>query len=268
MSYLGQDFPLDSKGQILFRGAASSPKSARQETGAQLMARPRAVNYAEKRRNILLEAARLFSHHGYAGTSTSMIAQGCGVSKALLYHYYPDKETILFDLLHTHIVELIDAVEAANVNCKDGDDILFAISSALINAYLDADDTHHVQISSLSLLPSAKQEILREMERKLVSIFAEGVARTLPQIGRSPLLKPMTMSLFGMLNWHYLWFRDGKPLTRDDYARLATALITFGGPHAFEVLSKEGGVSASGRKEKRTANRLASVKKGRASADL
>jgi hypothetical protein len=40
------------------------------------------------------------------------------------------------------------------------------------------------------------------------------------------------MSLFGMLNWSYLWFRDGRGLTRDAYARLATELILAGATRA------------------------------------
>ena len=42
------------------------------------------------------------------------------------------------------------------------------------------------------------------------------------------LLKPVTMSLFGMVNWHYLWFKGGGPVTRADYADLVTRLIADG----------------------------------------
>ena len=49
------------------------------------------------------------------------------------------------------------------------------------------------------------------MERELVAIFAEAIAQVLPAIGRDKaLLKPVTMSLFGMLNWHYMWFREQR----------------------------------------------------------
>ena len=43
-----------------------------------------------------------------------------------------------------------------------------------------------------------------------------------------PLLKPVTMSLFGMLNWVYMWFRPDGGLTREEYADLATTLILEG----------------------------------------
>ena len=36
------------------------------------------------------------------------------------------------------------------------------------------------------------------------------------------------MSLFGMLNWHYMWFRDKGPVSREDYADMVTTLLIEG----------------------------------------
>jgi AcrR family transcriptional regulator len=190
-----------------------------------LMARPRAQDYTAKRDVILSRAADLFAQFGYSATSISMIAGACGVSKALLYHYYPDKEALLFDLLSVHLQQLVAVVEAAPGR---GADKLHAMSGALLEAYRDADAQHQVQISSLKRLGVERQEALRRLERRLVDLFAAALAEALPHLADSPLLKPVTMSLFGMLNWHYLWFREGKGLSRSDYARLATSLLLNG----------------------------------------
>ncbi|WP_424811121.1 TetR/AcrR family transcriptional regulator [Roseococcus sp. YIM B11640] len=40
-------------------------------------------------------ACRLFAQHGFDGASMRDIAAECGVSKATLYHYFPDKDSIL-----------------------------------------------------------------------------------------------------------------------------------------------------------------------------
>ena len=67
------------------------------------------------------------------------------------------------------------------------------------------------------------------MERELVRVFAAAIAAVNPALGGDDaLLKPMTMSLFGMVNWHYMWFREGKALTRGDYAELVTTLLAEG----------------------------------------
>ncbi|OYX84981.1 MAG: TetR family transcriptional regulator [Azorhizobium sp. 32-67-21] len=192
------------------------------------MARTRAQDYDTKRQAILRRSAELFAQYGYSGTSITMIADACGVSKALLYHYYSDKEALLFDIISAHLEELIHVVEAASAGASDARERLYAISAALLEAYRDADAEHQIQIANLKLLPEERQEHLRAMERALVVLFSDAIAEAVPDVGRGPLLKPLTMSLFGMLNWHYLWFREGKGLTRQDYARLVTALLAGG----------------------------------------
>jgi AcrR family transcriptional regulator len=200
------------------------------------MARTRANDYDKKRQGILSRSATLFAQHGFTGTSITMIAEACGVSKALMYHYYSSKDAVLFDLLEDHLQNLVIAVEAAAQSADDGRERLFAISAALLEAYRGADAEHQVQISSLKLLPPARQEILKEMERKLVVIVSEAIALAVPSVAKKrQLLKPLTMSLFGMLNWHYLWFRDGKGITREKYARMVTGLILSGAEDAISA---------------------------------
>jgi TetR/AcrR family transcriptional regulator len=205
------------------------------------MARRRALDYDDKRKAILDRSAELFAGHGYDGASISMIAEACGVSKALLYHYYGDKAELLFDVIRTHLEDLIQSVEEVARDHAEApaEERLAALCAALLDAYRDADAEHQVQINNLRLLPQARQDDLRALERRLVAVFADAVAAAVPRLADKPMLvKPVTMSLFGMLNWSYLWFRDGGALSRADYARLVTRLIVDGGdalPAAFPV---------------------------------
>jgi AcrR family transcriptional regulator len=197
------------------------------------MARTRANEYDKKRLGILSRSARLFAQHGFTGTSITMIADACGVSKALMYHYYDSKDDVLFDVLSDHLKHLVAVVEASANSSADPRERLTAIATALLDAYRGADAEHQVQISSLKLLPPVQQETLKEMERRLVRIVSDAIADALPAVAkRHDVLLPLTMSLFGMLNWHYLWFRDGKGMTRDAYARMATALVLAGADEA------------------------------------
>jgi len=192
------------------------------------MARARAADYDGKRKAILHRSAGLFAKHGYDRASMANIAQACGASKALLYHYYDSKEALLFDILHDHLQELLDAVAAVPRNVTPHQR-LRALVSALLDAYRDADDEHKIQINELGKLPASKRKVLIEMERRLVHEFAEAIAGVNPIIGADKmLLKPVTMSLFGMLNWHYMWFREGKGLSREDYAGMVTTLLIEG----------------------------------------
>ncbi|QFU15620.1 TetR/AcrR family transcriptional regulator [Microvirga thermotolerans] len=192
------------------------------------MARTRANDYDEKRRAILDRSAELFAEHGYDRASMSKIAEACGVSKANLYHYYKDKEELLFDVIRFHLEELLEVVEAADRPDLPPDARLKELIGALLEAYRDADAEHNVQINGLRLLAPDRQAELKGMERELVRIFSEAVAGVAPQLKGTKLLKPVTMSLFGMINWHYLWFRDKGDVTRADYAELVAQLVVDG----------------------------------------
>ena len=203
------------------------------------MARTRANDYDKKRLGILSRSARLFAQHGFTGTSITMIADACGVSKALMYHYYGSKDDVLFDVLSDHLKHLVAVVEASANSSADPRERLTAIATALLDAYRGADAEHQVQISSLKLLPPVQQETLKEMERRLVRIVSDAIADALPAVAKKhDVLLPLTMSLFGMLNWHYLWFRDGKGMTRDAYARMATGLVLAGADEAIADMEK------------------------------
>jgi TetR/AcrR family transcriptional regulator len=192
------------------------------------MARTRATNYDAKRRAILDRSAELFAEHGYDRASMSRIAEACGVSKANLYHYYRDKEELLFDVIRFHLEELLEVVEAAHNPDLSPALRLKELVAALLEAYRDADAQHNVQINGLRLLPPDRQTELKAMERELVRIFSDAVAGVAPQLKGTKLLKPVTMSLFGMINWHYLWFKSTGDVTRADYAELVAQLIVDG----------------------------------------
>jgi TetR/AcrR family transcriptional regulator len=195
------------------------------------MARPRAANHEEKRRDILERSAELFAAHGYDRASLSMLARACGMSKALFYHYYSEKSEVLFDIIRTHIEHLLTVTGGLEDSLRKADprEHLLKLSEALLDAYRSSDTKHHVQINQLHLLPRAQQKVVKDMERKLVERFAAAVACCLPVEARDhALVKPITMSLFGMLNWNYLWFREQGPLSRRDYAKLAVTLLIEG----------------------------------------
>ena len=196
------------------------------------MARSCAKDYDDKRLSMLHRSAELFAASGYVGTSMNTIADACGVSKALLYHYYPDKEAILFDILSLHLEKLVAAVRKASVSAGDPVERFRTIVATLLELYRHADAEHQVQIASLKLLPKDKQQPLLASERILVGIMSDALAAAVPAAKQKRVLKPLTMSVFGMLNWHYMWFRDGGPMTRAEYADFVAQLVLAGAAEA------------------------------------
>lgn len=203
------------------------------------MARPRAADHGDKRQAILRRAAELFARHGYDRTSLAMLARACGISKALLYHYYQDKAELLYDVLAQHLEGLVAIARGVGGLGQPPRARLALLGSALLEAYRDADSVHGVQIACLPLLAPERQEALKALERALVAEAAGIIAELHPRAGADRrLLKPLTMSFFAMLNWHYLWHREDGPLSREEYARMAAALIAEGAPAAIGAVAE------------------------------
>jgi AcrR family transcriptional regulator len=152
-------------------------------------------------------------------------ARACGVSKALLYHYYGSKEALLFDILQEHLGALARAVAAV---AADGppDDRLRRLIHAILSEYEDADAEHKLQLDALTLLPRDMQAPLVSLQRDIVQIMADTLEGTRPGLGDRR--GAVTMSVFGMLNWVYMWHRPGKGMSRAAYADLATDLVLDG----------------------------------------
>ena len=193
------------------------------------MARTRATDYDHKRRAILDKAAELFAEEGFDRTSISQISAACGVSKALVYHYYNSKDDLVFDVIGLHLKDLVSVVQAADNPSLAPEDRLLGLVTAILEAYRGANAEHKVQINALSQLPKDRSDELKNMERQLVSIFAKAIASIDPGLGQNKgLLMPVTMSLFGMLNWHYMWYRPEGSMSRQEYAEMVTKLIVTG----------------------------------------
>jgi TetR/AcrR family transcriptional regulator len=121
--------------------------------------------------------------------------------------------------------EVVEAADHANLAPEPR---LRGLIAALLEAYRDADSQHNVQISSMRFLPQERQAELKRMERDLVTVFSAAVAGVAPHLKGTKMLTPVTMSLFGMVNWHYLWFKSSGSVSRDEYADIVTRLISDG----------------------------------------
>ncbi|SMX29627.1 transcriptional regulator BetI [Pelagimonas phthalicica] len=185
------------------------------------MPRGIARNHDEKRDTLRKGAAAYFARHGFDRASMSGAAREIGISKALIYHYHDSKEALLFDILDTHLTELVAVVETA---APKG---LRALIAAILDAYEDADAEHKLQLESLTALPEDMQAPLLAAQRYLVEAMSTAIDAVKPGMDQDKL-RAATMTVYGILNWFYMWHRPGKGLSRQDYAALAADFVEGG----------------------------------------
>ena len=149
------------------------------------MARTQAPDFEQRRDRIVAEAAELFARDGFRGSSINDLAIACGVSKSLLYHYFPSKEDILHAVMVGHLDQLLEDAEAA----VSGEGDAAARLRRLLQDFMD----HYVGASS-------RQKVLLNELQGLLSQIHPGLAEDARRA------RVATMLLFGMINWTLTWF--------------------------------------------------------------
>ena len=193
------------------------------------MARTRSEWYPENQALILDTAATLFASSGFPRTSIAELAKACNCSKALLYHYYPSKEAILYALLHTHLEELQRITEQALGISTEPQEQFRTLVQASMTVYTKARHKHVVLMNDLGCLPLDQREEIRHLERGLTALVADLLARLNPALaGDSRLRMPYTMMFYGLINWTYVWYDAAGPVGPEELAERATQLFLHG----------------------------------------
>ncbi|MEQ9695375.1 TetR/AcrR family transcriptional regulator [Shimia sp. SDUM112013] len=196
------------------------------------MARTIAKDHDQKREQILTNAAKVFATEGFDRASMAMLARECGISKANIYHYYDSKDALLFDLLETYLRELRDRICGIEIANLAPEEKLRHVVAETLLAYQGADHEHQVQIGSMSALPEDQQKLLRGYQRDMVVFVRDIVQSIAPDVfdGQPEKLRSATMSVFGMLNWYYMWNSGAGSAAREEYATLVSNLTLGGVP--------------------------------------
>ncbi|MDO8288792.1 MAG: TetR/AcrR family transcriptional regulator [Parvibaculum sp.] len=190
------------------------------------MARPQAANYDERRKDIVDAAARLFAERGFAGASIADLAKACGTSKALLYHYYPSKDDILYDVMRTHLDKLTEAAEKISELNLTAEDHLRRLIADFMSLYADAAAHQKVLLNELRGLPAQRRKKIVKQQRQLVEVIEKLFLELQPRFRRQrKFLRPATMLFFGTINFTHTWFHPDGPVTADQLAAMATDLL-------------------------------------------
>jgi TetR/AcrR family transcriptional regulator, cholesterol catabolism regulator len=184
------------------------------------------------RREAIVEAAvELFRAKGYVGTSMQDIADAVGLLKSSLYHYFPGKEDLLYEIHERFMAFLL-----SKANARSGSEALSArqrleavISDllALIRDYRAYVEVFFRERYSVQGSRWEKIHATRESYEDLVrDIVLDGQR---DGSFRSDLdAKMVTFGLFGMCNWTYQWMQPAGRYNPDQIAHMFASLLLDG----------------------------------------
>ena len=192
------------------------------------MGRGRHAGYDEQREMILERAAALFARGGYPGTSMNQVAEACGLSKATLYHYYRDKYELLVSIADGHVSRLQGIVQDALAEESTPQGQMRVLIRRLVEEYANAQNDHRVLTEDVKFLQPEDRERVLGKEREVVAAFARVVAALRPDLKEAAMSKPLTMLLFGMVNWMFTWMKPDGRLAYEDMAPMVADLFLGG----------------------------------------
>lgn len=183
----------------------------------------------DTRERILLEAARLLRHHGYAATTLREIADAAGVKAGSIYYHFESKEEILGEVLDKGITIVANAVrariEALPADASWRDRIAAGIEGHLWGM-LHYGDFTSANIRVYGQIPTSaknRHKIVRRAyadywDRLLASALASGELR------QDTGLAVIRLFVIGALNWTVEWYNPQRG-SFQDFARQITAIV-------------------------------------------
>jgi AcrR family transcriptional regulator len=191
---------------------------------------PRSRRKSDRRLQLLAAAERLFAERGFLAVRLEDIGNAAGVSGPAIYRHFPNKESLLVELLVGISTRLLAG--ASEVRSREPD--AAAALDGLIDFHLDfalgEPDLIRIQDRDLAYLPVAAERQVRRAQRLYVEVWV-GVLRELePELAEADA-RLMAHAVFGLLNStpHSLKPADSKALRSRAVMRAMTvAALTVG----------------------------------------
>jgi AcrR family transcriptional regulator len=173
----------------------------------------------QRRRTEILHAAlRAFRERGYHATTLDDIAEQLGIRKTALYHYFPDKEAILYECHRESLAELNRILAGARA-LDTGPERLAHVIREHVRVMTDTLEASPLAFEVTALAPERQREVIAardRYERALRRMIQDGIAA-----GDFRPTNPKTavFAILGAINWIARWYRPEGALHADELGR-------------------------------------------------
>ena len=176
---------------------------------------------------------RLIFRHGFGAMSLRQLAAEVGVQPASLYNHIATKQALLFDLIHDHLVALLEHCDAAVAAVAPGapgtGERLRAFISQHLHYHLEKKQEVFVANFELRALdPGNYSRIIamrRSYEERLIVLLDEGVAAGEVSLRDT---RVTAYAILAMLTGACTWYKPDGRLTKAEMVALHTDLVLHG----------------------------------------
>lgn len=164
------------------------------------------------RDEIRVTATRLFGVRGLGAVTLQEIADELGVSKAALYHYFPNKEALVRDIFEEWARVAVDRISAVVALDEPPSARLRRILERHVLALTRDLHLYTLGFRDQDQLPASARAVFdrfkRDVDTAVGTVIREGVEN-----GEFAPVDPKiaAFAVIGMCNWMFKWYRpDGK----------------------------------------------------------
>ncbi|MCV7348988.1 SACE_7040 family transcriptional regulator [Mycobacterium parmense] len=154
---------------------------------------------SDRRLQLLAAAERLFAQRGFLAVRLEDIGAAAGVSGPAIYRHFPNKESLLVELLVGISARLLAG--ARDVRARNSD--AAAALDGLIDFHLDfalgEPDLIRIQDRDLAHLPQAAERQVRKAQRQYVEVWVSVLREVNPDMAEADA-RLTAHAVFGLLN--------------------------------------------------------------------
>ena len=154
---------------------------------------------SDRRLQLLAAAERLFAERGFLAVRLEDIGAAAGVSGPAIYRHFPNKESLLVELLVGISTRLLAGAREARARSADAAAALDDLIDFHLDFALGEPDLIRIQDRDLAYLPAAAEKQVRKAQRQYVEVWV-GVLRELnPKLAEADA-RLTAHAIFGLLN--------------------------------------------------------------------
>jgi AcrR family transcriptional regulator len=147
----------------------------------------------------LAAAERLFAERGFLAVRLEDIGAAAGVSGPAIYRHFPNKESLLVELLVGISTRLCDGADAVRSRGPDPATVLGGLVDFHLDFVFGEPDLIRIQDRDLAHLPPASERHVRRSQRQYVEIWVAVLREGNPELSESEA-RLMAHAAFGLLN--------------------------------------------------------------------
>lgn len=159
----------------------------------------RDIKKAERRSELLGAAATLFADRGFAGVRLEDLGAAVGISGPAVYRHFPNKESVLVELLVDISQYLLAGGKEVAGSDKPAADKLTELVDFHLDFALESPALIKIQDRDLQSLPDAAHRKVRRMQREYVEIWVSILRAIEPDLEESDA-RTTAHAAFGLMN--------------------------------------------------------------------